>query len=116
MVRSPLTFEISAASNFEFQRTIVTPSSSGRITSVGRSAIASRRNRTDRLCAGTGDTGPSVASDIPGHALAVDRLARNAEPARGFLAVAAALLQDRENVPPLDVGETAGRRNGVFCP
>src|SRR5215467_1341374 len=101
MVRSPLTFEISVASNLAFQRAMVTPSSNGRTTSVGSSAMASSRNRTDRpemddVCAAAG-------SDIPRRTLAVDGLARDAEPARCLLAVAAGFLQDGQDVSPLDV-------------
>src|SRR5512138_2673124 len=107
MVRSPFTFEISLASNFEFQSEQATTSSSGRITSIGSSAMASSRKRTERPRAGSFI--PPARSDIPKRTFAVDGLARDAEPTRGFLAVTAALFQDGKNVPALDLFQAVGR-------
>src|SRR6478672_11227299 len=106
MVRSPCTFEIRVASNLEFQREIATPSSSGRMTSMGSSAIASSRKRTERPRAGSFIL--PARSDIPSRAFAVDGLARDAKPARGFLAVATGLFQNRKNVPALQVFQAVG--------
>src|SRR6185312_16851908 len=85
---------------------MATPSSSGRMTSMGSSAIASSRKRTERPRAGSFML--PARSDIPQRAFAVDGLARDSKPARGFLAVAAGLFQDRKNVPALQIGQAVG--------
>src|SRR5262245_41475628 len=106
MVRSPWIFEISVALNLSFQRMTATVRTSGSSTNVGSSAIARSRSRTDRP-----RTRPRTLPTrlyIPQCALAVDRLARDAEPARGLVLVAAGLAQHRKNVPPLHLGEALG--------
>src|SRR6187455_1139013 len=73
---------------------------------MGSSAIASSRKRTERPRAGSFMV--AARSDIPLRAFSIDGLARDSEPARGFFAVAAALFQDRKNVPPFQIGQAVG--------
>src|SRR5688572_13428503 len=104
MVRSPLTFEISMALNFAFHCTTAIPSRSGTITSAGRSAIARRRNRTDRPL--RGGCVRLAGSNIPSRAFAVDGLARNPESSCSFFAIAAGFFQHAENMVAFHVLET----------
>src|SRR5262245_49235839 len=112
MVRSPLTFEISSASNLAFHRAMVTPSSSGKMTSIGSSAIARSRKRTE--VRPFGRLALAVTLNIPQRAFAVDGLARHAEPPGGFVPIAAGLLQHGKNMTPLDLFEALRRRATRF--
>src|SRR3546814_19495513 len=99
------------------------PSRSGRMTRVGSRAIASSRKRTELPfhCGMLTLRGMRMAAslDIPCSALAVDRLAGDAEAAGSLLAVAAGLLQDGEYVAPFHLlqalSRSEERRVGKEC-
>src|SRR5690606_27814024 len=94
MVRSPCTLEISSESNLAPQRTIVTPSSNGKITNVGNRAMANNLTRTDRAGLTIFDAGSRSA--MPGGQLAINGFTSNTKAFCRLLPIVANLIHYAE--------------------